>query len=208
MNELITELENYYANLLIIQYWGKPKAVETIKLLVRICWINAVLMQMKGAFDVDTAEGTQLDILGIWVGVDRNLDKALFDGHNWFSLIEITGAISPYQGGFSEVSNFGDEDGGFLTSADAGVDLIKLTDANFKFLLKLKIIKNNIDHTCKSIDDAIYKLTNGEIYTTWDLANGFLTYHCPSSQLELMDVANHKNVLPCPMSCSIKIEEY
>lgn len=207
MNTILEELKNYYANLLIIQYNGKPKASETIKMLVKQIYANSALLQIRDGFDWKTATGPQLDIIGKWVGVDRYISKQLFDNHNWFSLIEVSGPISIYQGGFSEVSNFNTEPGGFLTNDLVNSNEINLTDDNFRFLIGLKIIKNNIDHCCKSIDDAIYKFSNGEIATKWDLNNKLLIYKYPTKYEELMEVAEIKGVLPCPPICTIKLEE-
>lgn len=211
MDNLLKTLENYYANLLIIQYHEKPKAIETIKMLVRLLWVRMTLIQIRDAFNWLTAEGEPLDFIGKWVGVDRYITKSLYDGHSWFSLIEVSGATSIYQGGFSEVSNFNTEEGGFLEPYYVAPYGVELPDDQFRYLIGLKIIKNNIRHYCKEIDDAIHNFplnNNDELYTEWDLANKQLIYHFPSAMEELMEVALAKGVLPCPMTCSIKLEEY
>lgn len=205
---LIDELKNYYSNLLIIQYNGKPKAQATIKTLADLTFANAVLTQMQEAFDWRTAVGVQLDIIGIWVGVSRQISKQLFDDHPWFSLIEVSGATSILQGGFAEVSNFDTVEGGFLSPEYVNSYFVDLTDDNYRILVGLKIIKNSISHYCKDIDDAIYNFDSGKIYTSWDLANQTLTYHYPGEYAQIMEVALYKGVLPCPPTCTIELEEY
>ena len=205
---MINEIKDYYANTLIIQYHSKPKARATIKALIDLVYANMSLIQMRDAFDWRYAEGVQLDIIGIWVGVTRQISKQLFDDHPWFSLIEITGATSELQGGFSEVSNFDTVEGGFLSPEYVNSYFVDLTDDNYRFLVGLKIIKNSIAHTCKTIDDAIYNFDNGKLYTSWDLSNHILTYHYPMGYQEIMEVAKYKNVLPCPPTCTIELEEY
>lgn len=207
MNKILEELKNYYSNLLIIQYNNKPKASETIKMLVKLMWANMALMQVRDGFDWKTAVGKQLDVIGIWVGVDRKLSKQMYDDHSWLALIEVTGAISPYQGGFSEISTFDTDEGGFLEPSLVNSEFVDLPDSQFRFLIGLKIIKNNLSHYCKDIDDAIYKYTNGDIITQWDLTNRQLIYKFSSNYKEIMDVAYNKNILPCPPTCSIKLEE-
>lgn len=67
------ELINYYANLLIIQYIGKPKAYATIQALVKMVVMDQLPLAAQNAFNMDgTAIGVQLDVLGKYVGVTRN----------------------------------------------------------------------------------------------------------------------------------------
>ena len=63
--------DDYYANLLIMQYHNKPRAKETIKVSTASIPDQLVLDIING-FDINTAVGSQLDLLGIYVGVDRN----------------------------------------------------------------------------------------------------------------------------------------
>lgn len=65
------QIAQYYASLLIIQYANKPKAVATIKTLVAPVIMDQLPLQVRDAFDVKTAVGVQLDILGKFVGVSR-----------------------------------------------------------------------------------------------------------------------------------------
>lgn len=201
------ELLNYYKNLLIIQYHNGAKARATIDTYVNLLWANQILRQIRDSFDVDTAIGAQLDVIGLWVGVDRYYSLKPYDNHPWISLIEITGATDPIlQGGFSEVDNFNTVLGGFLTPDMAsGAARSELADSEFRTIIKLKIIKNSISHTCKNIDDAIYGLFGNDVYTTWDLNNHILYYNYSSSyqQYWLLNLANKKNVLPCPTPCRI-----
>lgn len=60
----------YLANLLIIQYHNKPKAVATIKALGQMFPTNLILSVING-FSLESAVGKQLDILGKYIGVDR-----------------------------------------------------------------------------------------------------------------------------------------
>ncbi len=65
------EIVNYYANLLILQYHEKPKAFATIQTLVRPVIMDQLPVAVQNAFDVDTAVGVQLDVIGKYVGVSR-----------------------------------------------------------------------------------------------------------------------------------------
>jgi hypothetical protein len=67
----VSNIVQYYADLLIIQYRSKPKANATIKLMVEIILQNGILLDVFDAFNPETCIGKQQDILGKWVGIDR-----------------------------------------------------------------------------------------------------------------------------------------
>ena len=202
---ILGEFEKYYQNLLIIQYHNKPKARATIKLLVNLLWVNMILLQIRDAFDWRTSIGPQLDIIGSWVGCDRFYKGQLFDFHPWFALIDIDLPPDNLQGGFAEVSNFNTTEGGFLDYENIRPTQNRMVDEAFRTMIGLKIIKNNISATCKNIDDAIWDYFNGEVYTVWG-ANT-LTYFYPSSLAEIIQVAQDKNVLPCPTGVQLILRE-
>lgn len=202
---LLKELENYYANLLIVQYNGKPKAMATVKVLARLIWINIILLQIRDAFDWQTALGVQLDIVGKWVGIDRYYKGQLFDFHPWFSLIRWKSEPDNLQGGFSRYNNFGTLKGGFLRYKDILPTQNRLPDEQFRTLIGLKIIKNNIEFTCKNIDNAIWNYFKGEVYTTWKPME--VTYHYPNSLNVILEVALDKNVLLAPTGVRIVLKE-
>lgn len=67
----VSNIVQYYADLLILQYNGKPKASATIKTMVEIILQNGILTDVLNAFNPETCVGKQQDILGKWIGVDR-----------------------------------------------------------------------------------------------------------------------------------------
>lgn len=60
----------YLSNLLIIQYFNKPKAKATIKAVAKMFPTDLILQVVNG-FDLETATGEQLDILAKYIGVER-----------------------------------------------------------------------------------------------------------------------------------------
>lgn len=201
------ELLKYYPQLLIIQYNGLPKAKATIEAMVKLLWANQLLKQIRDGFEIETAVGKQLDVIGLWVGVDRTTNKKPYDDHPWIALIESTGATSEWQGGFSEPDNFNTRLGGFLTTYYAsGKVAYQLNDEAFRWLIKMKIIKNSISHTCKNIDDAIYRFSDGEMNTRWDIPNRTVHYEYERTYRynNLMPIAYKKNVIPCPTGYKIE----
>lgn len=66
------DIVKYYADLLILQYLGQPRAYETIKTVVRPVIMDQLPTQVQDAFNIGTAVGAQLDIIGTYVGVSRS----------------------------------------------------------------------------------------------------------------------------------------
>lgn len=66
------QLIDYYASLLILQYVGKPKAYATVQTMVSGVIMDQLPTQVQNGFDIETAVGKQLDILGKYVGVVRS----------------------------------------------------------------------------------------------------------------------------------------
>lgn len=65
------EIEEHYANLLLLQYRGKPKAYATVLALVKPVIMQQLPQAVNDAFDINTAIGTQLDVLGKYLGLSR-----------------------------------------------------------------------------------------------------------------------------------------
>lgn len=202
---ILQSLENYYANLLIIQYNGKPRATATIKLFVNLLYTNMILLQIRDAFDWKTAIGKQLDIIGEWVGVNRFYDGQLFDFHPWFALIDWDNEPDNLQGGFSTFETFNTVEGGFLDYENILPTQNKLNDTAFRIMIGLKIIKNSISTTCKNIDDAIWNYFDGKVYTVWTPDE--LIYYYSSELAEVLQVALSKKVLPVPTGVRIELKE-
>lgn len=87
------QLQTYYANLLILQYRSKPKAFATIRAVAKAAIINQIPLAVQDAFNLDTAIGVQLDVLGKYAGVTRNgydfSGPVTLDDENFRQLIKI-----------------------------------------------------------------------------------------------------------------------
>lgn len=67
------EIVDYYADLLILQYLEKPKAYATIQTLVEPVIMDQLPTEVEYAFNLETAEGVQLDMIGEYAGVQRSV---------------------------------------------------------------------------------------------------------------------------------------
>lgn len=77
------ELISYYQGLLIIQYATLPKAFETIEVFVTEMIADQIYNQVSEAFNLDTANGVQLDAIATYRGASRTL-HGLVPGKSYF----------------------------------------------------------------------------------------------------------------------------
>lgn len=65
------QIIQYYSNLLILQYRGCPKARAHIQALVGPIVMDQLPLQVQDAYNLETAVGVQLDVLGKYAGISR-----------------------------------------------------------------------------------------------------------------------------------------
>lgn len=206
----LKQFKDYYSNTLIVQYHDKPKAKQTIEMLVELVYSNMLLMQIRDAFDWRTAVGEQLDIIGKWVGVSRvfniNLITSPKLAYPQYSRL-FPDTTSSTQGGYSVYNQEGglDDDGGQLRYNDLQSITNALDDDNYRVIIGLKIIYNSINHTCGEIDKAIWDYFNNEVITKW--TDNTLTYEYPSKYAQIMAFADYKQVLPAPIGVTVQLME-
>ena len=205
------ELINAYTHLLIVQYHDKPKAIETIKLLVETSLADMLIWQVRDlCLNIDKSVGVQLDQIGKWVGVDRFISKGRFEGKMWYAYIDWNDESEPneLQGGLQDWDDEDfDTDGPFLGYEHLISDRRQLNDDTFRVLIKLKIIKNEIMHSPKYIDDAIHELFEDDsVYVEWGTCME-MTYKYQSTKAGIIEVALEKHCLPCPSGVNLKLEE-
>lgn len=211
--QALKDLQEYFANLIILQYRYAPENRQLIKNLVNLIFANNLALQIRDlTVDVNKSIGKQLDITGKWVGIDRYYNAGEIWTHPYLSFPYYSqiqsGDYDTVQGGFSSYENFEDNDGGFLmyrSWQDVKSATNSIGDEYFRELIKLKIIRNSINHSCKNIDEAVWEWSKGKVYTTWQVMQ--VTYNYDSSYATLMNLASYKKVLPRPTGCSIVLQE-
>lgn len=147
----IDELALYYSNLLIAQYATKVKARGTITALAKEAAgdTTVIFPALRNAFNLETAVGVQLDMLGLLVGVKRyvygaDTTKTYFgmprigDIYNDFS--GFASIVQPITGAYWE------------RIADLSAYLGELDDDTFRRLIKYLILLNSMDVNLASID--------------------------------------------------------
>ena len=71
-NKILTDLQKYFADLIIIQYRYAPENRALIAKLTDLIFANNLALQIRDlTVDVEKSIGLQLDVVGKWVGIDR-----------------------------------------------------------------------------------------------------------------------------------------
>lgn len=196
----VEQIVQYYSNLLIIQYKGKSKAEATIALIAEIQAIDNVEFEVEAGFDINTAVGKQLDILGKWIGVDRNYQGTEY-ADKTFGFTDYSDADSG-QEGFSDYSDYDTKEGTFLTYGQIVGNKQKLTDEDYRTILRLQIVCNNANMSQSSIDNLLFEYFGNQIIAS---SNNLmdLTYFIAPLIAKLGSVLLEKKVLPKPMAVRV-----
>jgi len=197
------ELIDYYVATLIIQYRNKPKARAHIAAIAKQLAILSLIDSVKNAYNLETAVGKQLDVIGEYEGIDRFYRWLELENYFSFTDYSETDPDSENKYGFSTYSDYDDDSfNGTLTYADIISQLNTLLDDSYRTLIKLKIVQNYTDHTAKSIDDGIYSVFGTEI-TMDDPGLMHIVYFINTALTPIIKAAIYKKVLPKPMAVGL-----
>lgn len=201
---MIEELIEYYTDLLIIQYNGKPKARATIRACVSEVLANGILFDIRDGYNVETAVGVQLDIIGKYVGVNRFFTVSELDGfYRMTDYTEVDPDESP--GGFTDYENFDENQfNGTLNYNSLVTVENKLNDEDFRTIIKLKIIQNNSDHSHKSIDDSMWEYFGSDVIPD-SLGGMEMSYFLTENITPVIQAALIKGILPRPMGVGLTL---
>ena len=191
----------YYKNLLIIQYNNKEKARATIGLLINTLLQNDIYGQVQNAFDLETAEGNQLDVLGKYIGADRFVTQIGDIEGSYFGFTSYATLLTDTTVGFTDYINYNIDGGGTLTYNNLNYTQ-ELNDFDYRFILKMRIVQNNSNHSQKSVDDGIFIFFgNGVILST--LNNMSIVYFVDDVNYNRAIIAFKKGVLPRPITVNL-----
>lgn len=134
-----------YSDLLIWQYQGKPKALATIKMIEDEFAKSFIdLYRIQDVLSIETATGDQLDLVGKHVGQSRIVNG--YTLRQFFGFKNAKNAL-----GFSKEFNGG---GQWYRLRDPLADSVRLSDGDYRFLIKCRIIKNYQVGTIPNIIEA------------------------------------------------------
>lgn len=137
-----------YTGLITSQHADKPKFVAMIGGVAQ-CFVDqqSGLKGFVPAFDLDQAVGAQLDILGAWVGITRNVSTS------------ISGVYFAF-----DTPGVGFDQGVWRGPFDPADGIVRLDDETFRLLIRAKIAANKWDGTIKSAASILESIFGEEIY--------------------------------------------
>jgi hypothetical protein len=136
------DIINYYSGLLILQYFTKPKAIATIQAIVGPVIMDQLPIAVQNAYDLNSAVGVQLDVLGKYAGVSREgyifsgpvvlgdadfrtlIKLAIVQNNGGSSLADIQKLISIYFPGTLLIFDFKDMRIGYFFDSSVGSDTL------------------------------------------------------------------------------------
>ena len=116
-----------YLDLVSSWHRGKPRFAATLRAVVEAL---PKPTEIAAAFDLDTAAGAQLDVIGQWVGLSRFLDS------------RIEGVYFAW-----DTAGLGWEQGTWQGLYDPTEGVVRLDDETYRKLLRVKIAANQWDGT-------------------------------------------------------------
>ena len=201
----MTDLENtieYYKDLLLFQYLDKPKARGTIGVLVETALCDLLPTAVNGAFDIETAIGAQLDILGKYIGFSRRIVGEI--PRTWFEMVEYTtyNPVTIYPGFMDYTDLTINADTQFYRYIYLSNSVSDLTDDEYRYMLKLKMSLNSCNNTLYEIQNILFEFFGYDIIC-YDLKNMFISYSVLASKSYFVLLAISQGLLPKPMGVGI-----
>ena len=150
------DIINYYKDRLIAQYKLLPKARETVDLFCRAAYCNLLPLTLENSFDIETAVGAQLDMIGRIIGVTRDT---------------------------------------FLSGT-----YTSLSDTDYRFMLKMKILRNQLGSTLYDIDTYFWAYYPN-VFSVFDHKDMSISFMVNSTNVPstLIRMLFSKDLMPYPM---------
>lgn len=136
-----------YLNRVPSQHRDKPKFRATLEAsLSPLVQLGSLMESVPSLYDVDEAIGSQLDVVGEWVGITRII-KATIEGV-YFSL--------------DDTAEVGFDSGIWKGAYDPSAGIVSLDDDTYRTLIRLKILANMWDGTAEKAYSSWQSVFNGE----------------------------------------------
>lgn len=135
-----------YTSLITSEHADKPNFMAMVS-AVAGCFVDLqnLLLSVPGGFDLENAVGAQLDDVGLWVGVSRNIQTPL--GGVYFSL---------------DVNGLGFDQGVWQGPFDPSQGVTSLDDGTYRLLLKTRIGANHWDGTVETAISILNSIFNSD----------------------------------------------
>lgn len=197
--QVINTTVDYYKNLLLYQYQNLTKANATIDLLIRQSICDLVPLDVRDGFNIDTAVGPQLDILGKYIGFSRRVLSQI--PRDWFKFGDTTTPLLAVTG-FTAYDSVVNPTSVFLRYSMLAESFTDLDDEEYRLMLKVQIVLNSTDNTLKSIAEILYAFFGTDLicYDAKDMSISYVTK--PAAKKTALLFAS-QNALPKPQGVKL-----
>lgn len=200
------ELIDYYKSLLIMQYSSQPNALATMDAIIKRLVQDQIISKVRDGFDLDTAIGKQLEILGTYRGAERNV-FGVTPGSYWSSP-EYTDPNPDSYFGWAEYAD-DDPTWNWIQYADVDALLYALSDAQLRKLIKFRAQIQSWPGGLGELDDILFDFF-GVYVNVVDNEDMSIVYEHTATDPDLdnlFDVAVLSNSLPAPAGVSFTTVE-
>lgn len=134
-----------YTDLITSEHNQRPRFMAVVEALAgTMVDQQNVLASMPGKFDLDSAVGEQLDTIGIWVGISRNVP------------LPLTGVYFSF-----DTDGLGFDQGSWKGPFDPDTGLTRLDDDTYRLVIRAKIGANHWDGTLESSREILNTIFGG-----------------------------------------------
>lgn len=193
----IDNLISAYVRLLVFQY-QLPKAQAQMAIMVKQLIMDGLAIAVRDGYNPYTAVGPQLDVVGKYVGLPRNIGQPA--PLPWFGFVRAAGGGNP--NGLISVNNANNRNVVFYRVNFQGTSNTTLSDTSYAFMIALQIILNSSDGTLYSIQNYLNALLPGAV-TVVDNLDMTLTYTITGTLP--VDPITLAGYLPKPMGVGMTI---
>lgn len=195
----------YYQKLIIAQYRLKTKAAATVGALVAGIVADAIYTQVRDGFDLASAIGRQLDILGKLRGASRyffslNVTKVF---------LPLVDYDDPFAGTYPGIADYGDAVQPPSTYTMTYEDFVSntLTDGDFRRVIMFLAAVESCDYAYSTLDVICYNFFSGNVNLKIT-GNMAITYqHLTSDTDDLFAIIKNMGLLPAPAGVSVATQE-
>jgi len=201
---LTQDLIEFYSDLLIFQYASLGNAIGTVQAYVGELVQNQIIVQVDDAFDLETAIGNQLDILGTYRGVVREVFG--LGAATYWALIPYTDPSPNSYLGWATYSGAAPT-WNWLQYSDTGLLGASMTDHQMRRLIQLKSAIQSSPLTLGDIDNILYTAF-GSYVNLVDNGNMTMTYQHQAADPDpdgLWGIAVLADALPNPCGVSFNV---
>lgn len=183
-----------YTTYITPQHRERPKFTATVEVLAgALGGISDTLLSLPSKFDVDTAEGAQLDVVGAWVGLGRSLTAPV--PNTWFSF---------------DTPGKGWDEGYWKDSFTPAEGVVYLDDLSYRAALRLKVSASHWTGQLEKYMVFPVRLERSEpnillMKDNQDMSfNAYVLGAAPSEFLQI--VIQQENLIPKPFA--VRINSY